>query len=320
MKTIINIVVLSLFSLSNLNAASKDEAISEYFQLASNNDPSDLNREQKKEIKSDTEYDIPDWVKRTNFAIEVGTDSKPKYFMETIQPLLGTQDKEIVFFNQSRISQKDYRPAYNIGWGLRKIFSEYLLLGINSFYDYQDLNKHSRGGVGFEAFNDRGLEARVNTYIRISNERLVKDTGGNEYYEKVANGLDWELGSPLPYLPFLKLYGGGNWYNFEHFKNKYGWKMRMEYNPIKYSRLVFEMFDDTKRNDTAYRFEGALTLAFTSFCLSDIAKDLKVAKVAFPKINLQDKVLDRVVRDFDITVITSTKSKGTGLTVEGGKT
>jgi len=31
-------------------------------------------------------------------------------------------------------------------------------------------------------------------------------------------------------------------------------------------------------------------------------------------------VLDRVVRDFDITVIKSTVSKGTGLKIEGGKT
>ena len=40
----------------------------------------------------------------------------------------------------------------------------------------------------------------------------------------------------------------------------------------------------------------------------------------YPKIDLREKVLDRVVRDFDITVIKSTKSKATGLTVEGGRT
>ena len=95
--------------------------------------------------------------------------------------------------------------------------------------------------------------------------------------------------------------------------------MRMEYNPIKYSRLTFIMLDDNKRNDISYRFEGALTLAFTSFALGDILKDIKTAREAFPKIDVRDKVLDRVVRDFDITVISSTKSKSTGLTVEGGR-
>ena len=264
--------------------------------------------------------EMPDWLKRTNFAVEAGTGQRPKYFLETIQPLLGTQENDVVFFNQSRISERGSRPTYNLGLGLRKIFQDVYLLGINSFYDYQDLHKHSRGGVGFEAINDKGLEARVNTYIRISGRHLVGEDQAKEYYEEVANGLDWELGAPLPDLPLLKIYGGGNWYNFEHFKNKYGWKMRLEYTPIKYSRINIEVLDDTKRKNADWRFEGAITLAFTSFSLSDIIKDIKGSKSAYPKINLRDKVLDRVVRDFDITVIKSTKVKTTGLTVEGGRT
>ena len=87
---------------------------------------------------------------------------------------------------------------------------------------------------------------------------------------------------------------------------------------MKYSRLDFIILDDNKKNKVAYRFEGALTLSFTSFALRDILNDIKAAKEAFPKVNLSDKMLERVVRDFDITVITSTKTKG-GLTVEGGK-
>lgn len=279
-----------------------------------------VDKPQKKSSPEESDFEIPEWVKRTNFAIEAGSDLKPKYFLETIQPLLDTQYKDTVLFNQSRIAERDYRPIFNTGFGIRKIFKQAYLLGINTFYDYQDLHKHSRGGVGFEAITDRGLEARLNTYIRISNERVVKDDGVNEYLEKVANGFDWELGSPLPYMPYLKLYGGGYWYNFEHFRNKYGWKMRMEYTPIKYSRMTFELFDDTKRNKAGYRFEGAITLAFTSFSPRDIISDIKGSKIAYPKLDLQEKVLDRVVRDFDITVITSTKSKATGITVEGGKT
>lgn len=264
--------------------------------------------------------DIPDWIKRTNFAIEAGTNQSPKYFFETIQPLLGTQDKDLVFFNQSRISEKNSRPAYNLGLGLRKIFNEAYLLGINSFYDYQDLHKHSRAGVGFEAISSRGLEGRINTYIRVSNNRLVDENSANEYYEKVANGFDWELGAPLPYLPFLKLYGGGNWYNFGHFQNKYGWQARLEYTPVKYSRIDFIMLHDNKTRNVDFRFEGAITLAFTSFSLRDIINDIKGSQAPFPKVDLRDKVLDRVVRDFDITVIQETKTKSTGLTVEGGRT
>ncbi len=223
-------------------------------------------------------------------------------------------------FNQSRISETGARPTYNIGFGLRKIFAQSTLLGINSFYDYQDLHRHSRAGVGFEAISDRGLEGRINTYIGISGRRLVQEDASNYYYEKVANGFDWELGGPLPYLSFLKVYGGGNWYNFEHFNNQLGWQARMEYTPVKYTRLDFTVLHDNKSRDIDFRFEGAVTLAFTSFSPRDIINDIKgSSSAAYPKINLRDRVLDRVVRDFDITVIKSVKSKSSGLTVEGGR-
>jgi len=270
-------------------------------------------------VKSNDPIEIPDWVKRTNFAIEAGTDQKTDYFFETVQPLLGTQDKDVVLFNQSRISETLGRPTYNIGFGLRKIFADSYLLGINSFYDYQDLHRHSRAGVGFEAMSDRGLEGRINTYIGISHRRLVQEDASNYSYEKVANGFDWEFGGPLPYLSFLKVYGGGNWYNFEHFNNKLGWQARMEYTPVKYTRLDFTVLHDNKTRDIDYRFEGAVTLAFTSFSLHDIINDIKGSSAAYPKINLRDRVLDRVVRDFDITVIKSIKSKSSGLTIEAGR-
>ncbi len=263
---------------------------------------------------------IPDWLKRTNFGVQAGTDQKTQYFLETVQPLLGTQHNDVVFFNQTRITGEGDRSVYNLGFGLRKIFRQSYLLGINSFYDYQDLHQHSRAGVGVEAITDQGLEARMNSYIRVSRPRLVQEDPFNSYYEKVANGFDWELGAPLPYMPFLKVYGGGNWYNFQHFYNKYGWQTRLEYTPAKYSRFDFILLDDNKGSRMNYRFEGAITLAFTSFAWKDILKDIKGTHEAYPKVDLQDKILDRVVRDNSITVIKVKKSKTTGLTVEGGRT
>lgn len=271
-------------------------------------------------VSDSVSEDAPDWVKRTNVAIQAGTGQSLKYFFETVQPLFGTHEKgDKTLFTQLRLSEKGGRSTYNTGLGLRKLYNRHML-GVNWFYDYQDLHKHSRNGVGFEVFTDRGLEARLNTYIGISGRRLVWDDQVNEFYEKVANGFDWEFGAPLPYLPFLKVYGGGNWYSFERFINKYGWKARFEYNPIKNSRIDFEVYDDNKMKDRlAYRFEGAITLAFTSFAPRDIIKDIKTSTGAFPKIKLKEKNLERVVRDFDITVIKSTKSKATGLVIEGGK-
>lgn len=325
-KKIILVFFISFcFPSTYLSAASSDRAVDSSFHLAelkkADNTVNKLGSPKEKVKKEDDQEDswvVPEWVRRTNFTVQAGSDQKPQYFIETIQPLFGSQFKDIVIFNQTRISSQGERPKYNIGFGLRKIFWESLLLGVNSFYDYQDLHKHSRGGIGFEAMTDRGLEARLNTYIAISGRHLVGEDFLNKYYEKVANGFDWELGMPLPYIPSVKVYGGGDWYNFEHFKNKYGWKFRAEFTPMKYSRLNFEMFNDTKRDEAGYKFEGALTFAFTSFSPREIMNDITSVTTAYPKINLEDRVLDRVVRDFDITLIKSTVSKGTGLTIEGG--
>ena len=268
---------------------------------------------------SQEESSAPDWIKRTSIAVEAGTDAKTKYFLETIQPLSVSEDKGRALFTSARISGQDDRAIYNLGLGARRVFKDAYLLGTNIFYDYQDLHQHHRSGIGFEAMTDRGLEGRVNTYFKVSNIRQVEENAGGQNFEKVANGLDWEIGGPLPYLNALKLYGGGSWYSFERFRNKYGWKMRAEYNPVKYSRLVFEVRDDNKRKNAAYRVECAITLAFSSFHPRDILRDLKASKEAFPKINLKEKTLDRVVRDFDITVIETTKQRG-GLVVEAGRT
>lgn len=310
-KEILRVTIFSFLFAAVCVCVNADDG-SQALQLAASSNPST-------QAPSEDNSGTPEWVKRTKIGIEAGTDIEPAYFLESVQPLFGTGKNETVFFNHARIAGRDHRTTYNLGVGARHIFNDAYLLGANMFYDFQDFHQHHRAGVGFEAFTDNGLEARVNTYFRVSTIRTVNDQAGVQEFEKVANGLDWEFGSPIPYLPFLKIYGGAYWYNFEKFRDKVGWNTRLEYNPIKNSRLVFRVFEDNKMSREEYRLEGAMTLAFTSFHPKDILKDLKLSSEFFPKIDLKDKVLERVVRDFDITVIKQSKPAG-GLVVEGGRT
>lgn len=264
------------------------------------------------------DVNVPEWIKRTSYAIELENDQKLKYYFETVQPLWETNDGCKVLFNHSRISLKDSRPTYNIGLGLRELLNDNLLLGGNIFYDYQDLHKHSRLGVGGE-YITQDLEARVNGYLRIVNERIVSENDTEKTIEKVANGFDAELGGPLPFFKILSVYGGGYWYLFDHFQNKYGWKIRSELKPNNCTRFTAELYNDTKRGGMSYSLEGAINLEFTSFALRDILADLREVKKVYAKLDLKEKMLDRVVRDFDITVVTTKEDKTTGLTVEAGR-
>ena len=262
--------------------------------------------------------EIPEWLKRTSYAIELENDQKLKYYFETVQPLWESQDECEVLFNHSRISLKDGRPTYNLGLGLRKLVDEDLLLGGNIFYDYQDLHKHSRLGIGGE-YITQDLEARLNTYWRIVNARIVSENDSEKIIEKVANGFDGEIGGPVPFFRILSVYGGGYWYHFDHFQNKYGWMARSELKPNDCTRLTLNLYNDTKRGGMSYSLEGAVNLKFTSFAWSDILADLGEMKKTYAKADLKDKMLDRVVRDFDITVVRFKEDKTTGLTVEAGR-
>ncbi|KAF0118972.1 MAG: adhesin/invasin, partial [bacterium] len=270
-----------------------------------------------KEAGSD-DGNVPEWLKRTSYSIELENDQKLKYYFETVQPLWETNNGCKVLFNHSRISLKDSRPTYNIGLGLRELLNDDLLLGGNIFYDYQDLHKHSRLGVGGEYITQE-LEARINGYLRIVNERIVSENDSEKTIEKVANGFDAELGGPVPFFKMLSVYGGGYWYHFDHFQNKYGWKLRSELKPYDFTRLTFELYNDTKRGGMSYSLEGALSLRFTSFALGDILGDIREGRRAYAKADLREKMLDRVVRDFDITVVRVKEDKTTGLTVEAGR-
>ena len=141
-KIVLVFFVLFCCPSAYLAAALPHEAVDSSFQLAeakkfdnSVNKPGLPKEKAGKEDKEES-GNVPEWVRRTNFTVQAGTDQRPQYFLETIQPLFGSQHKDIVIFNQTRISSQDARPKYNIGFGLRKIFWESLLLGVNSFYEF----------------------------------------------------------------------------------------------------------------------------------------------------------------------------------------
>lgn len=263
------------------------------------------------------EEEVPDWLKRVEFSLQVESDQKPRLYFQTVQPLHQDQDTAPTdtIFIQPRVSLQDERATYNLGLGYRKILSQDLLLGINFFGDYQDLHRHSRVGVGAEAFG-QVFEMRTNFYFAgISNKVAVNTTGPGVEVERVVDGADLELGMPIPYLPWLKVYGSGFWYDFKSFSNKHGWKNRLEARLNDTFKLEFYTWDDNK-GDIEYGGRLRISIAFGNPW--DVADTLKVADEPFPRRNLTEQFLIPVERDFNITVERFTESNG--LLVEAGRT
>ena len=76
-----------------------------------------------------------------------------------------------------------------------------ILVGLNTFYDHEFTVDHSRLGLGGEFITSVG-EFRANNYFANSNQRL---NGGNA--EEAMSGSEYELGTHVPYIPKLKVFG-----------------------------------------------------------------------------------------------------------------
>jgi len=95
-----------------------------------------------------------------------------------------------------------YRKTVNIGIGDRILtMDKKLLLGANVFYDQEFPYDHKRGSIGLEARSSAG-ELNANKYYRLSSW----NGGYNGIQEKALSGQDIELGVPLPYMNWAKVY------------------------------------------------------------------------------------------------------------------
>ena len=79
------------------------------------------------------------------------------------------------------------------------MYDDSIILGVNSFFDWDIGEAHKRGSVGFEA---RGsiLEFHLNKYFTLSSTKIAHGTK-----EKSLGGIDYKLISQLPYLPWVNI-------------------------------------------------------------------------------------------------------------------
>lgn len=149
---------------------------------------------------------LPDWVQRIEVTGNFDLAGWRGMELLTVQPLWETAAKDGVLFTQ--VSAINYRMfdrqrfAGNLGLGYRQLLlDERLLLGGNLFYDHEFLRGHHRLGLGAEV-KYGPLDLTANGYLGLNQRSL-----GDGSVERVPNGVDVELGSQLPYLPWARVYG-----------------------------------------------------------------------------------------------------------------
>ncbi|MDD5019830.1 MAG: inverse autotransporter beta domain-containing protein [Candidatus Omnitrophica bacterium] len=255
---------------------------------------------------------VNEWLERIELSLQVETGKKPVLYFQTVQPLYQSFDKINTFFIQPRVSWSGGEETYSAGVGYRRLVSEDWLLGVNAFGDYAEEHAHGRAGLGFEALG-QVLEARFNSYFGVTPRRVVEESTVQTTYEKAADGCDFELGLPVPYVPWLKVFGSGFWYDFEKFQDKFGWKARLEATLAETVRCEFYTWDDNKGGQE-YGGRVRFFLAFDHW--RDILEAFKLSGEPFPAKDMKKETLVPVERSFEVTVERWTESKTGGLTFE----
>ncbi|MBI3324886.1 MAG: inverse autotransporter beta domain-containing protein [Candidatus Omnitrophica bacterium] len=262
---------------------------------------------------------LPDYMEKWEVGWTIHEDQAPSYFIDPILPLYRHPTDDRVVFVEPRLRFANREYLVNLGGGYRQfVMNRSWLLGGNMFYDYDTTNSHYRIGWGLEALSAYA-ELRANSYLGISQRRLVEERGGISIFEKALNGFDLEAGVPVPFYSRVKVFGGFNWYNaYRQFKNRYGWTLRTEYKPLPFLVIDGLVSDDTKTN-VDWGMTVAVKIPLGSNAIEKTRSPLALDPQMFPESDVTDKLWSLVERHHEIVVQKySTTSGGVNVEIRRG--
>jgi hypothetical protein len=139
----------------------------------------------------------------SEFSLSSGLTDKVRGGVLVVAPLSDPSNITNTIFTQGSLYFSDEgRKTLNLGLGNRYLtLDNKLLLGANAFYDHEFPYDHGRTSLGLEAKSSVG-EINYNKYFRHTSWKK----GKGDKQEKALDGHDIEIGAPLPYLPWAKIY------------------------------------------------------------------------------------------------------------------
>ena len=235
----------------------------------------------------------------TEVSVEIREEGNPDF------QILGVRDISLKensnFFTQFSIHNnevnEDTRYIGNLGLGYRVLTSnKSLMFGVNSFYDKDILEDHSRISIGLEAKGSI-LDFNYNQYQKATNQKIVN---GNK--EQVLSGTEYNLTSQVPYIPWTTLnFQGYRWENEKAKNDTKGniYSLEMAINPT----LQFDLSSDVSSVEGVDDVNTAkLSFVYPPRENKPTLKDGLVSNVAFVKENMENKLKGKVRRNNNLVV------------------
>ena len=236
------------------------------------------------------------------------TEERGIFYVDYLLPLYYFKDQStLLFFNPKQNLYTPSAEETNLGLGLRKIFSDKFILGTHFFFDrkFAHSNKlYSQVGAGFE-FLSKPFDFRFNYYDPTTKAKVVDESHefGSTTLVNVKNmeeplgGYDFEFGFPvLPKKLNTRLYLGGFFFNSRIGKDNNGCRIRSETNLTNWFALE-TTFNSRNAQETEFIGGIRITIPFGSSKATARQDPSKIIPTDF---YIQDRLLERVVRDIDV--------------------
>ena len=235
----------------------------------------------------------------TEVSFEIREEDNPDFEILGVRDILSKENSNL--FTQFSIHNNevngDNRYIGNLGLGYRFLNSDKsMMFGVNSFYDRDIQESHSRISLGFEA-KASILDFTFNQYQKTTNQKIIDGTK-----EQVLSGNEYNLSSQVPYMPWTTFnFQGYRWENEKAQNDTKGniYSLEMALNPS----LQFDVSRDVSSVNGVDDVDIAkLTFVYPPRENKSTLQDGLVSKIAFVKVNMEDKLKDKVRRNNNLVV------------------
>ena len=235
----------------------------------------------------------------TEVSVEVREEDNPDFEILGVRDILSKENSNL--FTQFSIHNNevngDNRYIGNLGLGYRFLNSDKsMLFGINSFYDRDIQENHSRISLGLEA-KASILDFTFNQYQKTTNQKIIDGTK-----EQVLSGNEYNLSSQVPYMPWTTFnFQGYRWENEKAQNDTKGniYSLEMALNPS----LQFDLSMDVSSVEGVDDVDIAkISFVYPPRENKPTLQDGLVSEVAFVKENMEDKLKEKVRRNNNLVV------------------